>query len=134
MIIRLDPASPVPPYAQLQEQIATMVRSGVLAPGTRLPAIRHLAADLGVATGTVARAYRELEASGLVAARGRHGTVVRPPDGDPAPDVADAAAAFALEAAHRGADLDRALDAVRAAFARLEPGADPGLGERPRPA
>lgn len=127
MIIRLDPASPVPPYAQLQEQVATMIRSGVLAPDTRLPAIRHLAADLGVATGTVARAYRELEAAGLVATRGRHGTVVQPPPAVPAePDVADAAEAFALEAAHRGVDLDAALAAVRAAFRHLD--------DRPRPA
>ncbi len=133
MIIRLDPDSPVPPYAQLQEQVSTMIRSGVLAPDTRLPAIRHLAADLGVATGTVARAYRELEAAGLVATRGRHGTVVQAratPTSAAEADVADAAAAFALEAAHRGVDLDRALDAVRSAFGRL----DRGLDDRPRPA
>lgn len=128
MIIRLDPAGPLPPYAQLQEQLTTMIRSGVLAPGTRLPAIRHLAADLGVAAGTVARAYRELESAGLVATRGRHGTVVEPPARTVAPDVADAAAAFALEAAHRGVDLDRALDAVRAAFAHIDRGLD---GPRP---
>ncbi len=130
MIIRIDPDSPVPPYAQLQEQVATMIRSGVLAPDTRLPAIRHLAADLGVASGTVARAYRELEAAGLVATRGRHGTVVQAPVAPAEPDVAAAAAAFALEAAHRGVDLDRALDAVRAAFGRLDAGPD----EHPRPA
>jgi GntR family transcriptional regulator len=126
VIIRLDPASPVPPYAQLQEQVATMIRSGVLAPDTRLPAIRHLAADLGVATGTVARAYRELEAAGLVATRGRHGTVVQPPAAPAEADVAEAAEAFALEAAHRGVDLDAALAAVRAAFHRID--------DRPRPA
>jgi DNA-binding transcriptional regulator YhcF (GntR family) len=103
-----------------------MIRSGVLAPDTRLPAIRHLAADLGVATGTIARAYRELEGAGLVATRGRHGTVVQAPGREVAVDVADAAEAFALEAAHRGVDLDRALDAVRAAFGRLD--------EDPRPA
>ncbi|HMJ76265.1 MAG TPA: GntR family transcriptional regulator [Iamia sp.] len=132
MIIRLDPDSPVPPYAQLKEQVTTMIRSGVLAPDTRLPAIRHLAADLGVATGTVARAYRELEAAGLVATRGRHGTVVQALAlvADAADDVAGAAEAFALEAAHRGVDLDRALDAVRAAFAHL----DSGLDDQPRPA
>lgn len=128
MIIRLDPDGPLPPYAQLQEQLTTMIRSGVLAPDTRLPAIRHLAADLGVATGTVARAYRELEAAGLVATRGRHGTVVQAATAAEAgaADVAGAAAAFALEAAHRGVDLDRALDAVRAAFAHLD--------DQPRPA
>lgn len=124
MIIQLDPTSAVPPYAQVQDQIATMIRSGVLGPDARLPAIRHLANDLGLAVNTVARAYRELELAGLVVTRGRHGTVVqaweRPgPDAFEA-DVAGAATAFALEASHRGLDLDQALDAVRTAFRRLD--------------
>ncbi|MGI8937002.1 MAG: GntR family transcriptional regulator [Iamia sp.] len=126
MIISLDPGSPTPPYAQLQEQIATMVRSGVLAPGARLPAIRHLATDLGVATGTVARAYRELKSDGVVQTRGRHGTSVCPPDrarrADPTTthrELAQEASAFALAASHRGLDIDQAVEAVRAAFRRL---------------
>lgn len=126
MIISLDPGSATPPYAQIQEQLATMVRSGVLAAGTRLPAIRHLANDLGVASGTVARAYRELESDGLVEPRGRHGTRVCPPDraagADPArvdQELAQEAVAFALAVSHRGLDIDQALEAVRTAFRRL---------------
>lgn len=123
MIIRIQADSPIPPYAQLRDQIATMVRSGVLAPDTRLPAIRHLANDLGVAPNTVARAYRELEQDGLVASRGRNGTKVLAPAAETGArdgDLAEAAAQFALEAAHRGLDLDRALDAVRSAFGSLD--------------
>jgi DNA-binding transcriptional regulator YhcF (GntR family) len=113
----------VPPYAQLTEQIGTMIRSGVLAPGARLPAIRHLANDLGVAVNTVGRAYRELEQEGLVATRGRHGTtILEPATSAPArrAEVATAAASYALEAKHRGLDLDQALAAVRTAFLRLD--------------
>lgn len=124
MIIRVDAAAATPPYAQIQAQVATMVRSGVLAPGTRLPTIRHLANDLGIAANTVARAYRELEHEGLVATRGRHGTVVLAPaatHADAAGSVlADAATAYAIEAAHRGLDVDQALDAVRSAFRALD--------------
>jgi len=121
MIIRIDPASAVPPYAQVREQIATMVHSRVLRPDTRLPAIRHLANDLGVAPNTIARAYRELEAAGLVASHGRHGTVVQQPtSGASGDDLLGAASAFALEASHRGLDLEQALDAVRAAFGGLD--------------
>lgn len=123
MIIRIQPDSPIPPYAQVRDQIATMVRSGVLPADTRLPAIRHLANDLGVAPNTVARAYRELEQEGLVASRGRNGTTVQaasPPAAADDEQVAEAAAQFALEAAHRGIDLDHALDAVRAAFGSLD--------------
>ena len=125
MILRIDPRSAVPPYEQLRQQITTMVQTGVLADGSRLPAIRQLAGDLGLASGTVARAYRELEADGVVATRGRHGTVVTAAAAAAAPaaerrrQVEEAAAAFAVDAAHRGADLDQALDAVRRAFDAL---------------
>lgn len=124
MIIRLDPDRAVPPYAQVHEQVGTMIRSGVLPPGHRLPAIRHLANDLGIAVNTIARAYRELEQDGLVATQGRHGTVVLAPTPTSAPvqraEVASAATTFALEARHRGLDLERALEAVRAAFTTLD--------------
>lgn len=124
MIIHLDPQSAVPPYAQLCEQIGTMIRSGVLQEGTRLPAIRHLANDLGVAVNTVGRAYRELELDGLVVPQGRHGTVVRLPPAQTAPErragVASAAEAFAIEVHQRGANLQQALTAVRDAFTQLE--------------
>lgn len=60
--------SPVPPYEQLREQIAGLIATGLLQAGQRLPPVRQLAADLGLAGGTVARAYRELEQAGLVEA------------------------------------------------------------------
>ena len=54
------------------------VRSGELAPGGRLPAVRTLAAQLGISPATVAAAYSELRRRGLVAGSGRAGTRVRP--------------------------------------------------------
>lgn len=74
--IRIDPASPVPPYEQVRLRIAALAADGVLAAGTRLPPVRQLAADLGLAVNTVARAYRELEQAGLVETHGRAGTLV----------------------------------------------------------
>ena len=76
VIIEVDTGGPVPPYEQIRAQIATMVASGALREGDRLPTVRQLAADLGLAVNTVARAYRELEAAGLVLSRVRHGTTV----------------------------------------------------------
>jgi GntR family transcriptional regulator len=76
VIIEVDTASPTPPYEQIRGQVATMIASGTLLPGTQLPPIRQLAADLGLAANTVARAYRELEVNGLVLSRVRHGTTV----------------------------------------------------------
>ncbi|PSS43480.1 GntR family transcriptional regulator [Arthrobacter woluwensis] len=76
--IHLD--SPVPPFEQVRSQLEAMIRNGVLADGARLPTVRALAGDLGLAAGTVARAYRELEAAGLIRTARRSGsTVVAPP-------------------------------------------------------
>ncbi|MCS6712044.1 GntR family transcriptional regulator [Brachybacterium sp. EF45031] len=62
---------PTPPYEQVRRQILEAVRIGALPVGSRLPTIRALARDLGLASGTIARAYKELEATGvLVTARG----------------------------------------------------------------
>ncbi|MBT2547427.1 GntR family transcriptional regulator [Arthrobacter sp. ISL-65] len=74
--ISVDLGSPTPPYEQIRLQVSALVAAGGLTAGTRLPAVRSLAADLGLAAGTVARAYRELEQSGLIETRRRNGTVV----------------------------------------------------------
>ena len=63
-------------FEQLRLHVIERADSGTLAPGTRLPAVRNLAETLGVAPHTVARAYKELEAAGVVATKGRNGTVV----------------------------------------------------------
>ena len=76
MIVRIDPASAVPVYEQIRAQIVLMVASGTLAPGTQLPTIRQLASDLGLAKGTVSKAYEALVSEGATLSNGRHGTVV----------------------------------------------------------
>ena len=76
--LRLDPDDPTPPYEQLRRQLADLVTAGRLRPGDRLPALRQLAGDLGVAVGTVARTYRELEQEGLLVSRRGGGTRVAP--------------------------------------------------------
>ncbi|MDO5752258.1 GntR family transcriptional regulator [Arthrobacter sp.] len=74
--IVIDLGTATPPYEQVKTQIASLIAVGELHSGTRLPTIRSLAGDLGVAAGTVARAYKELEAVGLVTSNRRQGTVV----------------------------------------------------------
>ncbi len=83
----LDPGAPEPPYEQLRRQIAARAASGELAPGSRLPTVRALAAEAHLAVNTVARVYRELEADGVVVTEGRRGTFVA---GTPAAGSADA--------------------------------------------
>lgn len=73
----VDPDSATPPFEQVRSQIATLVASGELASGTRLPTVRSLATELTLAVNTVARAYQELAADGVVVTEGRRGTFVR---------------------------------------------------------
>jgi DNA-binding transcriptional regulator YhcF (GntR family) len=125
VILEIDPGSAVPPFEQARAQIAGLIATGGLPAGARLPPIRQLAGDLGLAPGTVARAYRELERSGLVTSRGRHGTRVTDPADRPpiAPDTVhldEAAATFAVAAGRSGSTLEQALDAVRRAFSRTQ--------------
>ncbi|SCL18675.1 transcriptional regulator, GntR family [Micromonospora rhizosphaerae] len=121
MQIRIDPASAVPPYEQVRGQLARMIGAGRLPVGTRLPPVRQLATDLGLAVNTVARAYRELEGAGLVQTRGRHGTVVAPGRDDATDRLHRAAAEYAAEAVRLGVPADRALALVRAALDATHP-------------
>lgn len=76
LAVSIDPTSAVPPFEQLRLQLARLVAVGDLEPGTKLPTVRQLATDLGLAANTVARAYRELEADGILVTEGRRGTSV----------------------------------------------------------
>jgi DNA-binding transcriptional regulator YhcF (GntR family) len=117
MILRIEPDGHIPPYEQIRSQIATMAVSGVLPEGTRLPAIRQLASDLGLAGGTVARAYRELEQAGIITTRGRHGTFVEKTVPSAENGELDAAAQlFAIRAVQLGVKPSRAFDSVRRAL------------------
>jgi len=112
---------PTPPYEQLRRQLIELIRFGVLAPGDRLPPLRQLAADLGLAVGTVARTYRELEIAGIVVSRRGGGTRVapKPPfEPDPAEALRDRAAAFVREARLLGADDDQIVSAIARTLGR----------------
>ena len=99
MLITLDPDSAVPPFEQVRAQIAELARSGEAPVGTKLPTVRGLAEQLGLAANTVAKAYRELETAGVVQTRGRHGTVIAA-SGDASLAVAARAAAAYAERVH----------------------------------
>lgn len=74
--LTLDDASDLSIYEQIVRQITEAVATGALRPGERLPTVRHLADELDIAPGTVARAYSELERQGLVVTEGPRGTRV----------------------------------------------------------
>jgi DNA-binding transcriptional regulator YhcF (GntR family) len=95
-MITIDTSSPTPPFEQLRVQLMSQISSGELAGGARLPTVRKLAEDLGLAPNTVARTYRELEADGFITTRGRNGSFITP-QGDPAHQQAQQAASTFAE-------------------------------------
>lgn len=90
-MIEVDAQSATPPFEQVRVQLLSQIIDGELVAGVRLPTVRRLAGDLGLAVNTVARAYKELEEAGLVQTRGRAGTFVAA-NGDSVRQEAHAAA------------------------------------------
>ncbi|MEV6874184.1 GntR family transcriptional regulator [Amycolatopsis sp. NPDC051128] len=116
MIVAFDSNSPVPPYEQVRAGLAARITDRTLAVGTKLPTVRQLAADLGIAPNTVARAYRELEEAGLIETRGRAGSFVGA-SGDQSRRRAQQAAAEYAALTHKlGLDAAEALAIVHAAL------------------
>jgi DNA-binding transcriptional regulator YhcF (GntR family) len=108
--VEIDDTSETSIYEQIVARIQEAIATGELAPGTRLPAVRRLADQLDIAPGTVARAYSELEALGLVVTDGARGTRVADRKPTPRPEAIDAetlAGLFrpvAVAAFHMGAE------------------------------
>ena len=117
-LVPVDHDGDEPPFEQLRRQIAGQVASGVLAPGTRLPTVRALATDIGLAVNTVARVYRELEADGVVVTEGRRGTFVRSGAAATSSDARAAATTYAVEARRLGLGLDEATRLLEEAWRR----------------
>lgn len=118
--LTIDPEGSLPPYAQVRQGILARITTGVLRPGERLPTVRQLAQELGLAANTVARAYRELEQAGLVETRGRHGTVVAAQDAAAWRSAAQAADRFVAEVVALGLPATTATVLVAEAVARTE--------------
>ncbi len=114
--LRVDPDAAEPPFEQVRDQVAALVAAGRLLPGDRLPTVRGLAAGLGLAVGTVARAVKELEAAGLVTTGGRAGTTVAAGEHTAAVGLSVLAAGFAAAARDAGVTDDAALALVRDAL------------------
>jgi DNA-binding transcriptional regulator YhcF (GntR family) len=112
----VDASAATPPYEQIRSQIAAAVHRGQLPAGTKLPAVRALAAALSLAVNTVARAYRELEQAELVTTRSRAGTVVAPGTDQGSRQLAQAAAVYADVVRSQGATSAEAVALLKAAL------------------
>ena len=117
MKLDLDPANKTPVHRQISDQIRFLIQTGSVAKGRKLPSIRSLAADHGVAANTVAKAYKALEGLGVVRAGSRSAyTVCGTASAKPKSDSARYAA--------RGVSATK--DEVHGAIAGIDQGVFPG--------
>jgi DNA-binding transcriptional regulator YhcF (GntR family) len=112
----IDAAAPQPPFEQLRAQIVAGALDGTLPAGTKLPTVRALADELGLAPNTVARAYRALETAGVIETRGRSGSFVALSTDAAERSLQDAAAEYANRARSLGVDAARARAYIDAAL------------------
>ncbi len=113
MLCRPNPASGVPIYLQLMEQVKHGIETGALRPGDQLPGIRPLAEELVMNPNTVAKAYRELEHEGVVELRQGAGAFVSAGAAAIRTDTMRAAAAIVATAVGKLRDRGLADDEIR---------------------
>lgn len=113
MIISLD-ESGTPLADQIQDQIRGLITTGILTRDQRLPSVRQLAGDLGIAPGTVAKAYRTLEGEGFLVTRIGSGTRVSATAVSMPQSIISAATHLVAIGRHEGIDVDEAVRVVRA--------------------
>lgn len=115
---RIDPKSPVPIWAQIEESMRRLVASGSLGPGAAVPSVRELAGELVVNPATVAKAYTRLTDAGVLTVRRGEGTFVaeQPPQMAAAQRrraLQEAAERYAVTAKELGVDPQEAIEAVK---------------------
>lgn len=113
---RLNKNSSIALNVQLHTQIQDAVKDGTLAAGTKLPTVRSLATELGVAPYTVARVYRQLEDLGVLETHGRNGTIVSTFGDDSQQQAQLAARAYADRIHALGVSAEEALALAKAAL------------------
>ena len=114
--LAIDAASATPPFEQIRTQVIAAVRSGDLAAGERMPTVRALAEQLGLAVNTVAKAYKALESDAVIETHGRAGTLVSASGDVTHQHAQKAAAAYAARVRELGVDAAEALALVEAAL------------------
>lgn len=115
-MLQIDPQDPTPPFEQIRAAIVAAAAEGIMPAGTRLPTVRGLAAELGLAAGTVAKAYRQLETDGVIETHGRSGSVIAARADSARQQIELAAREFAQRVGRVGMDREEALALVAAAL------------------
>lgn len=124
-MLKIDPASPVPIWRQIEEGVTNLVTAGALSPESALPSVRELARELRVNPLTVQKAYRRLTDNGVLQVRRGEGTYVAPEPPRLAPaerraKLREGGLRFASLGRSLGADLGECAGQLAEAWRELE--------------
>lgn len=127
MIIKINTKSETPIYLQLRNEIVKGIGKGEFEIGESLPTVRQMAAELGVNTMTVSKAYQLLKSEGFIETDRRKGTIVCNPQSDEnelggefQEKLADELELLSAEASIRGMEQEDFMELCRKAFQRME--------------
>ena len=127
MIIKINTKSETPIYLQLRNEIVKGIGKGEFEIGESLPTVRQMAAELGVNTMTVSKAYQLLKSEGFIETDRRKGTIVCNPQcdenklgGEFQEKLADELELLSAEASFRGMEQEDFVKLCRKAFQRME--------------
>lgn len=125
MIIKIDMSGEIPIYVQLRNEIVKGIGRGELTVGENLPTVRQMAADLGVNTMTVSKAYQVLKAEGFIETDRRRGAVVcrksaLKPDREFCEKLGNELELLCAEARIRGVKKEDFISFCRTAFSEME--------------
>lgn len=127
MIIKINTKSETPIYLQLRNEIVKGIGKGEFEIGESLPTVRQMAAELGVNTMTVSKAYQLLKSEGFIETDRRKGTIVcnlqsdeNKSGGEFQEKLADELELLSAEASIRGMEQEDFMELCRKAFQRME--------------
>lgn len=127
MIIKINTKSETPIYLQLRNEIVKGIGKGEFEIGESLPTVRQMAAELGVNTMTVSKAYQLLKSEGFIETDRRKGTIVCNPQSDEnelggefQEKLADELELLSAEASIQGMEQEDFMELCRKAFQRME--------------
>ncbi len=123
--VAIDPADPAPIWRQIEEGVRRLAASGALAPGSVVPSVRELAAQLRVNPATVAKAYQRLTDAGVLTVKRGEGTYVadeppRIPESERRRALREGATRYAALAVSLGADRERAVEELDSVWRTFE--------------
>lgn len=116
MLLTLDFSSDIPIYVQIRNEIVQAIGDGRLKDGERLPTVRALAAEAGINSMTVNKAYKMLKLEGYIITDRRNGAVVhlsKNEDDSMPEELADKLGLIVAEVKAKGVTIDRLVAYMR---------------------